>query len=88
MLFQKYDPRAEYFDPVLDRIRDGGLMDSFFSKWRPLKNMREDTEVKNRPLVIEHFFIPGMMTVAGVVMAAVAFAVEYLPDKIRDKYYY
>ncbi len=31
----------------------------------------EAIEVHNRPLVIEHFFVPGMMTVAGIAMAAV-----------------
>ncbi len=76
MFFQSYDFRVKYFDAAIIKIRDMGIIDSFFSKWRSPKNMKEHITLPDEPLVIEHFLLSIIIWFVGLALAMVLFLRE------------
>ncbi len=78
MVFQKYDPRIQYFNTVIDIARDCGLVDYFFGKEMPPKNLKEPMSKKENALVLEHFQLPLIISAASITVALVIFICEKL----------
>ncbi len=78
MLFQKYDPRIEYFNQVIDTARDNGLIDHYLGKDMPAKNMKEAVIISNDALVLEHLLLPLILSTTGLLVAQLAFGLECL----------
>ncbi len=79
LAFQKYDPRAEYFNPVLDVMFENGLMDRMLSVRLPYLDMKEQglgLVSKEKVLAVEHFYLPLMFLAAGCVLAGIAVSFE------------
>ncbi len=76
MLFQKYDPRIEYFNKVIDTARDNGLIDYYLGKDMPAKNMKEPVTVRNSALVLEHLLLPLILSTTCLIVALLTFAIE------------
>ncbi len=77
IMFQKFDPRAAYFDPVIDMLKDTGLMSHFFDKLMPPKNMRESIPHSEEPLVPDHFYLPSIVWLCGLALALIFHTIEH-----------
>ncbi len=77
IMFQKFDPRAAYFDPVLDMLKDAGLINHFFNKLMPPKNMRETISSAEEPLVLDHFYLPVIVCSCGLALGIVFHILEH-----------
>ncbi len=82
IMFQKFDPRAAYFDPVIDMLKDTGLMSYFFDKLMPPKNMRETISSVEEPLVLDHFYLPIIIWSCGLVLGIVFHILEHSLTKV------
>ncbi len=78
MFFRRYDRRARYFDLVINWLVAAGLTDYFYKRRMPYKDIREQVEVAEEKLVLEHFFLPMVFGATGLLLGAVALAVEFL----------
>lgn len=76
MFFRRYDRRAKYFDQVISWLIDTGLTDYFQKRSMPYKEIKEQVEVTEEKLVMEHFFLPMVFGATGVLVGAVALVVE------------
>ncbi len=76
MYFQNYDFRVQYFDDMIDKIRDTGVIDYFFNKWQSPKNMKDRVELADEPLVIEHFLLSTIIWSVGLGLSLVLFSRE------------
>ncbi len=77
MFFRRYDSRARYFDYVIDWLKDTGLMDFFHKRYMLFENIKEHVEVEEEKLVLEHFLVPTVFGATGLLLGAVALAVEF-----------
>ncbi len=77
MAFQKYDPRAEYFDPVISAITDTGIVDHLFKIRMPYLGMKEPVQVEEKTLVLEHFYAPLMVLASGYLIANLVMLEEF-----------
>ncbi len=90
LLFNRHDPRSDFFNPVINRMTDSGLTDKIFrnatlSAARSL-NLRDGSSSGNKsdePLILEHFYIPMWYFSAGIALAVLAWIAEHV--KV-DKY--
>ncbi len=81
--FHNSDPRPDYFDPIIRRLQDFGLMDFFFRKHMPPRGIKDATEEAEEPLVIEHFYLPLMFWAVSLMVALALFGFEKIfPKKI------
>ncbi len=77
IMFQKFDPRAAYFDPVIDMLKDAGLINHFFNKLMPPKNMRETMSSEEEPLVLDHFYLPVIVWSCGLALGIIFHILEH-----------
>ncbi len=76
-LFQKYDPRAEMFDPTISAMKDAGLIEHMHRRRLPHLGMQEQINLaKERKLEVKHFSLPMIFLSTGFVFAVVAVIVE------------
>ncbi len=78
MFFRRYDRRARYFDHVFSWLIDTGLTDYFLEHSMPYMDVKEQIEVTEEKLVLEHFFLPMVFGATGVFAGAVALVIEYM----------
>ncbi len=76
MFFQKYDPRAKYFDNLIGLILECGIQDYLTRRALPYRDMKERKEYKEERLILEHFYLIYIIGTAGIVLATVAFITE------------
>ncbi len=92
MVFQKYDPRPRHLNPVIDAIRDCGIMDRFFSKWISPKGMKDSvadaTAGGEEPLVNEHFYLPYALLIGGMAISVLVWFLEMAGRDIALKTIY
>ncbi len=70
-MFQKYDPRVDYLNPALNMLKDCGVTNFLYNKRMPAKKGKESgNSIQNRPLVIEHFYLPCAIAAFGLAMAS------------------
>ncbi len=84
MVFQNYDPRAQYFNKVIDVAREAGLINYFFGKWKPDENVKIDFKVQDKTLRAEHFLLPSVVSAFGLTLALLSFLLETLLHKIHQ----
>ncbi len=76
MFFQNYDPRVEYFNGILHRISDTGITNGLFGRALPYINMKSSIQVKEEALILQHFIIPLLVCLAGLLIGLSTFAAE------------
>ena len=82
-LRKKYAPWQHEFDQVLGYLRDTGIFQKLFNdplpavalqKWKPKRSGHRDS------LTLEHIIIPLCLLGAGLLLATVAFRIEFELD--------
>ncbi len=81
MFFQKYNPKASYFNDLIELMRDTGITDYFLRRALPYQDMKEHIQVKEEKLVMEHFYLPLIFLLVGLVTGIAAFVVEKTKNK-------
>ncbi len=76
MSFQTSDPRPNYFDPIIRRIQDTGIMDFYFKRHMPPRAMKDNTEEPNEPIILDHLFIPVAYSILNLFLAIIIFVWE------------
>ncbi len=74
--FQNSDPRPAYFDPIIQRLQDFGVMDFFFRRHMPPRGMKENIVEPEEPLVIEHLYLPLIFWTVSLVVSLTLFVFE------------
>ncbi len=78
MVFQKFDPRAAYFNIAIRRIYDAGLIDYFYTMTIPYEDIKLEESVQEEALILEYFFVPFIFFWVGLLTASIIFAKEIL----------
>ncbi len=78
MIFKRYDPRMEYFNSVIDYLKDNGLIEAFRQKHFPSKSIKDTEETVEEPLVLEHFVVPFIFLACGLTFATIKLLAETL----------
>ncbi len=78
MILKKYDPRVEYFNSVIDYLKDNGLIEAFRQKHFPSKTMKDAEETPEEPLLFEHFVVPFLFLACGLTLATINILTETL----------
>ncbi len=76
MFFQKHDPRATYFDSLIQLITECGIKDYLYRRALLYRDMKDHKENTNERLMIEHFYLVLIALTVGGLMAIAAFMVE------------
>ncbi len=76
MFFQKYNPKAGYFNDLIELMRDTGITDYFLRRALPYLDMKEHVQFKEEKLVMEHFYLPLIFLLVGLVAGIAAFLIE------------
>ncbi len=76
LFFQKYDPRADYFDDLILLMFECGIEDYLTRRTVPHRDMKESIEYKEERLTLEHFYLMYIVGMAGMVLACLAFIAE------------
>ncbi len=76
MFFQEYDPRVGYFDSVIHRITDTGIIDRLFRKALPFTDIKDSIKVEEEALILEHFAIPPIVCLAGLAIGVIILLAE------------
>ncbi len=76
LFFQKYDPRADYFDSLIGLMLECGIKDYLMRRALPYRDMKERKEYKEERLILEHFYLIYIVGMAGMTLAILAFMVE------------
>ncbi len=76
MFFQKYNPRAKYFDHLIGLMRDTGITDYLMRQVLPYSDIREARQYKEEKLELDHILIPLVAFCCGVVSAIFILIVE------------
>ncbi len=75
-MFQKYDPRVDYFDSAIATMTEVGLIDRLFKRRTPYLGMKEYVKVEEEPLIMEHFYVAMMILAAGSLIGALVVLLE------------
>ncbi len=78
MFFQKYNPRAKYFDHLIDLLREAGITDYLMRQLLPYGDMKDIEVYWEEKLVLEHFYIPFCIIVVGLLIGCFAFIGELI----------
>ncbi len=78
MILKRYDPRVEYFNSVIDYLKDNGLIEAFRQKHFPSKGIKDTEENIEEPLVLEHFVVPLIFLGCGLTLATIKILAETL----------
>ncbi len=76
MCFQRYDPRATYFDWLIQQIDECGVKDRLLGRALPYRDMKEHMEHKQEKLFLEHYYVVFIAGLVGGTLAIVAFIAE------------
>ncbi len=76
LFFQKYDPRADYFDSLIGLMLECGIKDYLMRRALPYRDMKERKEYKEERLILEHFYLMYIVGMAGMTLAIIAFMAE------------
>ncbi len=74
-MFKKADFRVDYLDPTLIILRDVGIVEFYFGKWRSPINMKEST-YKDEAVAIQLLLLPIGTWAVGIVLAIILLALE------------
>ncbi len=80
-MFNKADFRVDYLDPTLMILRDSGLIEFYFGKWRSPKYMKERIVFKDEAVTIQLMLLPTGIWAVGVVVALILLALEAYKKK-------
>ncbi len=76
MFFQKYNPKASYFNDLIELMKDTGITNYFLRRALPYQDMKEHIQFKEEKLVMEHFYLPLLFLLVGLVAGITAFLFE------------
>ncbi len=76
MVFHRADFRVQYLEPMVTRIKDSGLMDRFFGKWKSPKGMKDHDSLTEEAITIEHIVLPTVFISTGLTLSIVIFLAE------------
>ncbi len=76
MIFKKYDPRVQYFNSVIDHLKDCGLFEAFSQKHFPSKGTKDAEQTVEEPLTLEHFVVPYILLACGLALATMTICAE------------
>ncbi len=79
LLFKKADFRDQYFNPMITRMYDSGLMHRIFDKWRP--DLKDQITLAEEALTFEHLILPLIFLSGGISLSVALFASEHLRKK-------
>ncbi len=74
--FHNSDPRPDYFDPIIERLQDFGVMDFFFRRHMPPKGMKDNIVEPEEPLVVEHLYLPLIFWAVCLLVSLGLFGIE------------
>ncbi len=77
LVFQRFDHRVDYLNYVIRYIRDTGLIDHYFYKYLPARNIKENKVYVEEPLVLAHFFLSSCVWAVLILMSVGVFAKEF-----------
>ncbi len=75
-MFRKEDFRLDYLDPTLMTLRDSGLVEFYFGKWRSPKNMKEPATYQDEAVAIQLLLLPLGTWSVGIALAITLLAWE------------
>ncbi len=81
MFFQRYDPRATYFDWPIQQIDECGIKDKLFRTHLPYRDMKEPPDRKQEKLILEHYYVVFIAGLVGGTLAITAFIAEITGKK-------
>ncbi len=76
MLFKKADYREQYFNEMIPKMYDSGLIDHTINKWKSPKGMNEKIILREEALVLEHLILPLIFLCGGICFSVVMFVAE------------
>ncbi len=76
MFFQKYNPKASYFNNLIELMKDTGITDYILRRALPYQEMKEHIQFKEEKLIMEHFYLPLIFLLVGQVAGIIAFLFE------------
>ncbi len=77
MFFRRYDQSAIYFDHVISWLTDTGLTDYFHKRHIAHDDIKEQVDVEEEELMLEHFLLPLVFGLTGLTIAALVLAWEH-----------
>ena len=81
MMFQAFDPRADYFNQPLHWLKDTGVIDGYFDKYVPLGNKGEVGQSQEEALAMVHILLPLVFAVSALLLSSCRFAWEIATTK-------
>ncbi len=73
MAFRKFDPRQEYFDPVISALIDSGITEFYLTRKMPHARLKwHQDKVAEEKISLEHYYTPMAIFGAGVLTATAA----------------
>ncbi len=76
MFFQKYDPRARYFDDMINQMKDAGITNHLLSRALPYRDMRTSIDFKEEKLILQHLLIPLVVFGCSLLAGSIMFTLE------------
>ncbi len=77
MLLKRADFRDQYFNAMIPKMYDSGIMDHIFSKWKSPKDMKEPIVFSEEALTFEHLILPLIFLSVGISLSSTLFAAEF-----------
>ncbi len=77
LVFQRFDPRVDYLDYIIRYFGDTGLIDYYFYKYLPVKNMKAHKDYVEEPLILAHFSLSAIVWALLLLLSVSVFAKEY-----------
>ncbi len=76
--FRKFDPRAAYFDSPIIHLVDAGVIQRYFDKLTPFRDIKEQVDVDSdeTKLILEHFFLAFLFCIVGLLCAMIVLISE------------
>ncbi len=87
MFFQKYDPRARYFDNLIELMAECGIKEYLVRRALPYKDIKEQKRHKEEKLILEYYYLVFIPVLAGMLMGAAMFVLELTKTRIISRFY-
>ncbi len=82
-MYRKHDPLMSYFDRVISILHQAGIVDKFFRSWMPHEGMKENVIEAEKKLTAEHFLIPCIVAIGGILVSLLSLAVEKMANTLE-----
>ncbi len=76
MALPKHDPSVEYFNPVIEIMKDTGIVDHFFRKANPYSGLNHIRPLVEEKMRVDHLTVPVVFVSAASILALLVFVGE------------